>query len=58
MANIDIEDKLFAGREKKLLDIKMMRAEPYEIMKNSDYFDSEFDDKTDLERIKKVYDHC
>ena len=36
----------------------MRRAEPYEIMKDSDYFDSEFDNKNELDRINKVYDNC
>jgi len=48
MANVEIEDQLFAGRDKKLLDIKMRRAEPYEIMKDEDYFDSEIGDRNEL----------
>ena len=27
-------------------------------MKDSDYFDSELNDRTDLERLKKAYDSC
>ena len=36
----------------------MKRAEPYEILKDSDYFDSELNDKNDLSRLTKVYDSC
>ncbi len=57
-AHVQIDDKLFANKDKKLLDIRMKRAEPYEILKDSDYFDSELDDRTELEKLKKVYDTC
>lgn len=36
----------------------MKRAEPYQILKDSDYFDSEMNDKSDLQRLKKVYETC
>ncbi len=36
----------------------MKRAEPYEILKNSDYFDSDQDDKTQMEKVGKTYETC
>lgn len=36
----------------------MKRVEPYEILKNSDYFDSDPDERAEMERIRKTYETC
>ena len=56
--NAKVDEKLFEGREKEKLDIRLKRQEPYELLKDEDYFDSEMEDKHDLHKIKKAHDTC
>ncbi len=36
----------------------MKRTEAFDILKNSDYFDSDQDDKTKMEKVRKTYETC
>lgn len=36
----------------------MKRGEPYEIEKNSDYFDSDEGDRLQIDKVRKTYETC